>query len=71
MRTTGILPVEHLIPHKGNKDLEFEWNNLFLACPHCNNIKRDKYTPILDCCKVDVDQKLRFESMDIGEQKNI
>lgn len=26
----------------------------------CNNIKRDKYTPILDCCKVDVVKKLRF-----------
>ena len=56
----GFYQVEHLIPHKGNKDLEFEWNNLFLACPHCNNIKRDKYTPILDCCKVDVDQKIAF-----------
>lgn len=56
----GFYQVEHLIPHKGNKDLEFEWNNLFLACPHCNNIKRDKYTPILDCTKVAVDKKIAF-----------
>ena len=65
----GFYQVEHLIPHKGNKDLEFEWNNLFLACPHCNNIKRDKYTRI--AVKWMLIKKLRFESMDIGEQKNI
>lgn len=56
----GFYQVEHLIPHKGNKDLEFEWNNLFLACPHCNNIKNDKFTPILDCTKVAVDKKIAF-----------
>lgn len=35
---TGI-NVEHFIPHHGNIDLMYDWNNLFLACPHCNNTK--------------------------------
>ncbi len=41
--------VEHFKPHKGDKDLKFEWENLFLACSHCNNIKRDKYNHLINC----------------------
>lgn len=41
--------VEHFIPHKGNKDKKFDWNNLFYACAHCNNTKLDKFDNILDC----------------------
>ena len=43
--------IEHLIPHHGNARLKYDWNNLFWACAHCNNIKSDKYEPILDCTK--------------------
>lgn len=42
------LQIEHLVPHRGNRDLMFDWENLFLSCNHCNNIKNDKFTPILD-----------------------
>lgn len=35
---TGI-NVEHFVPHRGNIDLMYDWNNLFLTCPHCNNTK--------------------------------
>lgn len=52
--------IEHLIPHRGNKELKYDWNNLFLSCAHCNNIKNDKYEPILDCSKEEVDQKIAF-----------
>lgn len=48
--------VEHLYPHGGHdKEREFDWNNLFLSCPHCNLVKtQKKYTGvILDCCKND------------------
>jgi hypothetical protein len=31
--------VEHFVPHQGNKDLKFDWQNLFLSCYHCNNTK--------------------------------
>lgn len=41
--------IEHFIPHKGNIDLKFNWNNLFLSCSHCNNTKSDKYNNILNC----------------------
>jgi 5-methylcytosine-specific restriction endonuclease McrA len=43
--------IEHLIPHRGgsDRDLMFDWNNLFLACNHCNNTKSAKHEDILDC----------------------
>lgn len=47
--------VEHLYPHGGDKDLKFDWDNLFLSCAHCNSVKNQvKYSGVvLDCCKVD------------------
>ena len=42
--------VEPFKPHRNkNKDLKFDWNNLFFACIHCNTTKLDKYDNILDC----------------------
>jgi 5-methylcytosine-specific restriction endonuclease McrA len=53
--------IEHLRPHKNkNLDLKFNFENLFLACAHCNNIKSDHYENILDCTKVDVDELIAF-----------
>jgi uncharacterized protein (TIGR02646 family) len=46
--------VEHFIPHGGNRELEYEWNNLYYSCHRCNSIKgveRD----FLDCCDASVD----------------
>jgi len=41
--------IEHFVPHKGkNKDLEFDWNNLFFACYHCNNTKLQRID-LLNC----------------------
>ena len=31
--------VEHLHPHHGDPELKYDWNNLFLSCPHCNSVK--------------------------------
>jgi len=44
------MQIEHLKPHHNgaNRDLIFDWNNLFLSCAHCNNTKGDK-EGILDC----------------------
>lgn len=33
------MEIEHFIPHKGDKTLEFDWTNLFLACRDCNKAK--------------------------------
>lgn len=66
--------IEHLVSHRGNADLKYDWNNLFLACAHCNNTKLDK----IDCTKENVealiafrrtgyfgtDEKLLFEKLD-------
>ncbi len=45
--------VEHRIPHRGDPSLKYDWNNLFLACGHCNNSKLDAYDDILDPSKCD------------------
>ena len=36
------------------------WKNLFWSCAHCNNIKSDKYEPILDCTKEPVEKMIAF-----------
>jgi len=56
--------VEHFTPHKGNKDLMFDWNNLFLSCSHCNNTKgaQKKYDNLLNCTNKthDVENRLKY-----------
>jgi hypothetical protein len=43
------IQVEHFIPHKGNRNLMFDWNNLFFVCCHCNNTKLAYDAEILNC----------------------
>lgn len=64
--------IEHLIPHKESTEKKFDWDNLFLSCPHCNSVKnRKEYEEkILDCCKVDPEEKIVFD-FDGGENINI
>jgi hypothetical protein len=45
--------IEHFIAHKGNIDLKFSWQNLYLSCGHCNNTKLAKYDEILNCTTID------------------
>lgn len=52
--------IEHLYPHHGNMDLKYNWENLFLSCAHCNNTKLDKYDPILNCTKENVEKRIAF-----------
>lgn len=54
------IEIEHLRPCKNDIDKKFDWENLFLSCRHCNNIKSSHYEHLLDCSKVDVDQKIAF-----------
>lgn len=55
--------VEHFIPHKGNKNLKFDWKNLFWSCYHCNITKSDKFTNILNCTIFSdkVDKKIKYK----------
>lgn len=52
--------IEHLIPHRKDVELKYDWNNLFWSCAHCNNIKSDKYEPILDCTQEEVESLIAF-----------
>ena len=42
--------VEHFDAHMGNLNKKFDWNNLYLVCSRCNNIKGAYYNNLLDCC---------------------
>jgi hypothetical protein len=50
--------VEHIIPHRNDPTLKFEWNNLFIACGHCNNIKLAKYDDILNPTQCDPEEHI-------------
>jgi len=52
--------VEHIVPHCSNPSLKFEWNNLFIACGHCNNIKLARYDDILDPTKCDPEEHIEL-----------
>ncbi len=54
--------VEHFIPHRGNIDLKFDWNNLFWSCSHCNNTKGSNYENILNCTEIEqnIETKLKY-----------
>lgn len=47
------LNIEHLISHKGNNTLKYDWNNLLLACGHCNSIKGGRFDNILNPTECD------------------
>lgn len=55
--------IEHLIPHKEDPALKFDWDNLFLSCAHCNNTKLGKYDPILDCTQIEPDEYIAFRKV--------
>ncbi|WP_122435287.1 HNH endonuclease [Pseudomonas viridiflava] len=50
------IQIEHFQSQQKNPDKKFDWNNLYLACSRCNNIKSSLFDDILDCCdsKIDV-----------------
>ena len=52
--------IEHLAAHRGNLNLKYDWQNLFWACAHCNNTKLDRFEPILDCTKEDIEAAIAF-----------
>ena len=65
------MQVEHFMPHQGNINLKFDWNNLFLACGHCNNTKLDKYDNILNCTDKthDVENRLKYTIKPFPKEK--
>ncbi|MDR1665030.1 MAG: HNH endonuclease [Clostridiales bacterium] len=59
--------VEHRISHENDAALKYDWNNLLLACYHCNNTKLDKYNGIIDPTKVDPEALIDL-SLDLDEE---
>lgn len=47
--------IEHFHAHMGDNEKKFNWENLYLACSRCNNIKRIEFDNILDCCDQEID----------------
>lgn len=52
--------IKHLHPHQGDMELKYDWENLFLACAHCNNTKLGQYDPMIDCTKENVEESIAF-----------
>jgi len=53
--------VEHRVHHAGNPTIKYDWNNLFLSCGHCNQIKSIQYDDILDPATVDPEDYITLE----------
>jgi len=55
--------IEHFQSHQGNKDLMFDWYNLFYSCGHCNNVKLHLYDDILNCTDINdrVDEWIHYD----------
>jgi len=58
--------VEHIVPHRSDPALKFDWSNLLIACGHCNNIKHTKYDDILDPTQCDPEEHIAL-SIDITD----
>lgn len=63
--------IEHFRPHRGDKELKFDWNNLYYACSHCNNTKSDKYDQLLDCTQEadGVDRRIKYKINPFPKEK--
>jgi len=63
--------VEHFQSHQGDKDLMFDWYNLFYCCAHCNNIKLALYDYILNCTDPNdrVDEWIHYEMKPFPQEK--
>ena len=53
--------VEHFVPHRGNRDKMFDWENLFFACSYCNNVKMGDESPLLNCTDKNINILAHFE----------
>jgi hypothetical protein len=50
--------VEHIIPHRNDISLKHSWDNLFIACGHCNSIKSVKYDDIINPIEIDPEDSI-------------
>jgi hypothetical protein len=71
MSAPTSINVEHFIPHQGDIELKFAWDNLFWSCAHCNNTKLAVYTNLLNCTQIedDVEKSLKYEFKPFPKEK--
>lgn len=72
-KSLTAINIEHFIPHEGDKDLKFDWNNLYYSCSHCNNTKLAKYKNILSPLSDDVENLIsyKYEAFHVHQQVEI
>lgn len=65
--------VEHFVAHQGDSILRLDWNNLFLSCAHCNNIKSNDYNNLLNCTVLEnnVDTALHYYCNPMPKEKPV
>jgi hypothetical protein len=60
-RETAKLTVDHVVSRNGNPSLEFEWDNLLLACQSCNSDAKGRdYDNIINPCETDPESVIGF-----------
>ncbi|HHA1365912.1 TPA: HNH endonuclease [Enterobacter hormaechei subsp. xiangfangensis] len=52
--------IEHFKPKGNDNKKTYDWDNLYLSCSRCNNIKLSKYDNLLDCCKEKVWDRIKL-----------
>jgi len=66
--------VEHIVPHRNDPTLMYDWSNLFIACGHCNSIKHIRYNEIIDPTKCDPEEHIALSveiTKNLIEQVNV
>ncbi len=63
--------IEHFIPHRGDKELKFDYYNLFFSCPHCNNLKSDKYDNLLNVLTDDVENLISYHIKHLTKSSSV
>lgn len=58
--------IEHIVHHSGDISLRYCWNNLFLACDHCNKSKGTSYDDIINPTFIDPEDCIAL-SVEISE----
>ncbi|MCL1883622.1 MAG: HNH endonuclease [Defluviitaleaceae bacterium] len=59
--------IEHIVPHRNDPKLKFDWNNLFISCGHCNNTKLAKFDDIIDPTQCDPEMHIAL-SVEITDE---
>ncbi len=70
-KAPSTINVEHFKSHQGDKNLKFDWNNLFWSCGHCNNTKLAKFDDILNCTNLNdsIENKLNYDFKPFPREK--